>query len=336
MKTKLFNDPTVYGEDSGRLLEAGWRCRLYRKQGVYRYAVEKLEGREWKWRCGGSGLRNIGVLLQEVATETDGTDIPLCCALPLARSVAAKIKKYERDNQGMKTKNPRRMKPLTEEQAGKAVAHWRRALTQAEARAASEAVRKAFADAGIEADVSGPVLLAKGETSVFGRVYRYSAGKCPLWGSLRFSHMGMGWASPFVVAKLKRPIKKKRCFALGGSTVKDLTEVRVRVELTAGHRTYEKACRKGADPREDYKDVKNSRERTEKIDADLRWECEVWDADVYTDGRERGYRRHGWGVYQPRDAFVFAPTQRGLHSRIAEVVDSMARELGIGKYAKAR
>jgi len=230
--------------------------------------------------------------------------------------------------------NTKRLKPITEKQAGQAVAHWRRALTQAEARAASEAVKKAFADAGIEADVSGPVLLAKGEGSLFGRVYRYSAGKCPLWGSLRSSHMG--WASPFVVAKLKSPIKKKRCPALGGSTVKDLTEVRVRVELTAGHRTYEKARRKEADPREDYEDVKNPRERAEKIDADPRWECEVWDADVYTDGRERGYRRRGWGVYQPRDAFVFAPTQKGLHSRIAEVVDSMARELGIGKYASAR
>ena len=98
MRTKLFNDPTVYGEDSGRILEAGWRCRLFKKQGVYGYAVEKWDGREWRWRCGECGLRNIGVLLQEVATETDGTTIPLCCALPLARSVAAKIKRYERDN----------------------------------------------------------------------------------------------------------------------------------------------------------------------------------------------------------------------------------------------
>jgi hypothetical protein len=93
MESKLFNDPTVYGLDSGRVAEAGWRCRLYKKQGMYGYAVEKLEGREWKWRCGKSGLRTIGALLLEVATETDGTDIPLCCELPLARSVAAKLKR---------------------------------------------------------------------------------------------------------------------------------------------------------------------------------------------------------------------------------------------------
>ena len=87
--------------------------------------------------------------------------------------------------------NVKRMKPVTEEQSKNAVASWRRALTQAEARAASEAVKKAFEDAGIDADVSGPVMLADGESSIFGRTYRYSAGKCPLWGGRgRFSDMG--------------------------------------------------------------------------------------------------------------------------------------------------
>ena len=91
--------------------------------------------------------------------------------------------------------NVKRMKPISEEQTKNAVAHWRRALTQAEARAASEAVKKAFADAGIDADVSSPMMLAEGETSIFGRTYRYNAGKCPLWGGRgRFSYMG--WKSP--------------------------------------------------------------------------------------------------------------------------------------------
>lgn len=232
----------------------------------------------------------------------------------------------------MKTKTPRRMKPLTEEQSKKAVAHWRRALTQAEARAASEAVKKAFADAGIEADVSGPVLLAKGDTSLFGRVYRYSAGKCPLWGvSGRFRDMG--WESPFVVAKLKKPVEKVRSSL--GSTVKDLTEIRVKVELTAGHLTYENSRRKGADPREDYQDVKGARARAEKIDADPRWECEVWDANVYTNGVERAFRRRSWYRYQPRCPFVYGATQTGLGAEIAEQIDWIARDLKIGKYAKA-
>jgi len=226
--------------------------------------------------------------------------------------------------------NFKRMKPVTEEQSKTVVAHWRRALTQKEANAAAEAVRKAFAAAGIEAEVSGPVLLAKGETSIFGRTYRYSATKCPLWGGRSFSHMG--WKSPYVVAKLKRPIKKIRCPMLGDATVRDLTEVRVKVELTAGHLTYENANKDGADPREDYKDVKDSRERTEKIDHDPRWECEVWDADVYTNGSERGYRRHGWSRYQPRRPFVYDATQKGLHEKIAETIKSMAMDLGIGIY----
>lgn len=74
--------------------------------GMYGFAVEKWDARrrEWEWCCGRSCLRNIGDLLQEVATETDGTNIPLCCALPLACSVTEKIKRYERDNQGAKTK----------------------------------------------------------------------------------------------------------------------------------------------------------------------------------------------------------------------------------------
>ena len=38
----------------------------------------------------------IGALLLEVATETDGTSIPLCCELPLARRIAAKIEKNGR------------------------------------------------------------------------------------------------------------------------------------------------------------------------------------------------------------------------------------------------
>jgi hypothetical protein len=222
------------------------------------------------------------------------------------------------------------MKPITEEQSKKAVAHWRRALTQAEARAAAEAVKKAFEDAGIEADVSGPVLLAKGETSIFGRVYKYNASRCPLWGGRRFS--SMGWEQPYVVARLKSPIKKIRCPMIGNATVRDLTEVRVKVELTAGFLTYENARRDGADPREDYKDVKGSRERTEKIDADPRWECEVWDADIYTDGYGRAYRKHGWYRYQPRGPFVYDATQEGLHAKIAETIKSMAMDLGIGKY----
>lgn len=228
--------------------------------------------------------------------------------------------------------NFKRMKPVTEEQSKYVVASWRRALTQAEARAASEAVKKAFEDAGIDADVSGPVLLAGGETSIFGRTYRYSAGKCPLRGGRgRFS--GMGWKSPYVVAKLKNPVKNIR--SLTGSTVKDLTEIRVQVELTAGYRTYENWNRKGADPRCDYADVKNAKARTEKIDADPRWECEVWDAEVYTNGKERPYRRRSWCGYQPQYPFVYHPTQAGLHGKIAAAIDWIARDLKIGKYAKA-
>ena len=228
--------------------------------------------------------------------------------------------------------NVKRMKPITEEQSKNAVASWRRALTQAEARAASEAVKKAFEDAGIDADVSGPVLLAKGETSIFGRTYRYSAGKCPLWGGRgRFS--GLGWKSPYVVAKLKKPVKKIRSST--GSTVKDLTEIRVQVELTAGHLTYENLQRKGADPRSDYADVKSAKARTEKIDADPRWECEVWDAEVYTNGKERPYRRRFWASYQPQNPFVYSATQAGLHGKIAATIDWIARDLKIGKYARA-
>jgi len=227
--------------------------------------------------------------------------------------------------------NTKRLKPITEEQTKHAVAHWRRALTQAEARAASEAVKKAFADAGIEADVSGPVLLARGEMSIFGRTYRYSAGKCPLWSS---KFCGMGWKSPYVVARLKKPVKKTRSSI--GSTVKDLTEIRVQIELTAGHLTYENRQRKGADPRDDYADVKSAKARTEKIDADPRWECEVWDADVYTNGRERAFRRRAWYRYQPSRPFVYDPTQAGLHGKIAATIDWIARDLKIGKYAKTR
>jgi hypothetical protein len=228
--------------------------------------------------------------------------------------------------------NTKRMKPITEEQSKKAVAHWRRALTQKEARAASEAVKKAFADAGVEADVSGPMTLAKGESSIFGRVYRYSAGKCPLWGSAGFC--SMGFASPYVVARLRKPVKRVRSSL--GSTVRDLTEIRVKVELTAGHLTYESSNRKGADPREDYAGVRGTRARTEKIDADPRWECEVWDANIYTDGSERAFRRHGWFRYQPSSTFVYSPTQEGLHGKIAAQIDWIARDLRIGKYAKAR
>ena len=228
--------------------------------------------------------------------------------------------------------NVKRMKPISEEQTKNAVANWRRALTQAEARAASEAVKKAFAGAGIDADVSGPVTLAEGETSIFGRTYRYSAGKCPLWGGRgRFS--GLGWKSPYVVAKLKKPVKKIRSST--GSTVKDLTEIRVQVELTAGHLTYENLQRKGADPRRDYADVKNAKARTEKIDADPRWECEVWDAEVYANGRERPYRRRFWASYQPQNPFVYSATQAGLHGKIAATIDWIARDLKIGKYARA-
>lgn len=228
--------------------------------------------------------------------------------------------------------NVKRMKPVTEEQSKNVVASWRRALTQAEARAASEAVKKAFEDVGIDADVSGPVLLADGESSIFGRTYRYSAGKCPLWGGRgRFS--GMGWKSPYVVAKLKTPVKKIR--SSSGSTVKDLTEIRVQVELTAGHLTYESWNRKGAKPRYDYADVKNAKARTEKIDADPRWECEVWNAEVYTNGRSRPFRGRKWYCYHPPCPFVYHPTQDGLHGKIAAQIDLIASDLKIGKYAKA-
>jgi len=226
--------------------------------------------------------------------------------------------------------NTKRLKPITEEQTKHAVAHWRRALTQSEANAAAEAVKKALEDAGIEADVSGPVMLAKGEASIFGRTYRYSAGKCPLWGGRSGKFSGMGWESPFVVARLKKPVKKTRSSL--GSTVKDLTEIRVRVELTAGHLTYENSNRKGADPRADYRDMKGAKARTEKIDADPRWECEVWDADVYTNGSERAYRRHSWYRYQPQHPFVYDATQTGLHGKIAAQIDWIARDLRIGRY----
>lgn len=228
--------------------------------------------------------------------------------------------------------NVKRMKPISEEQTKNVVAHWRRALTQAEARAASEAVKKAFADAGIEAEVSGPMMLAEGETSIFGHTYRYNAGKCPLWGShSKFSYMG--WKSPYVVVKLKKPVEKTRSSI--GSTVEDLAEIRVQVELTAGYLTYERSNRKGADPRKDYKDVKSAKARAEKIDADPRWECEVWDAEVYTNGRERPYRRRSWARYQPQHPFVYSATQAGLHGKIAATIDWIARDLKIGKYAKA-
>ena len=228
--------------------------------------------------------------------------------------------------------NVKRMKPVTEEQSKNVVASWHRALTQAEARAASEAVKKAFEDAGIDADVSGPVMLADGESSIFGRTYRYSAGKCPLWGGRgRFSCMG--WKSPYVVAKLKNPVKKIR--SSSGSTVKDLTEIRVQVELTAGHLTYESWNQKGAKPHYDYADVKNAKARTEKIDADPRWECEVWDAEVYTNGRERQFRGRKWYRYHPPRPFVYHPTQDGLHGKIAAQIDLIASDLKIGKYAKA-
>ena len=229
--------------------------------------------------------------------------------------------------------NVKRMKPISEEQTKNAVAHWRRALTQVEAHAASKAVKKAFADAGIEADVSGPVMLTKGEISVFGRTYRYNASKCPLWDGRLGKFCGMGWESPFVVAKLKTPVKKIRSST--GSTVKDLTEIRVQVELTAGHLTYENLQRKGADPRRDYADVKSAKARTEKIDADPRWECEVWDAEVYTNGKERPYRRRFWASYQPQNPFVYSATQAGLHGKIAATIDWIARDLKIGKYARA-
>lgn len=97
MENKLFNDPVVYGPDSDHVKERGWRARLFKKQGMYGYAVEKLEGREWTWRCGKSGLRTIGALLLEVATETDGVGEPLCCEPPLARRIAAKIEKNDLD-----------------------------------------------------------------------------------------------------------------------------------------------------------------------------------------------------------------------------------------------
>lgn len=225
--------------------------------------------------------------------------------------------------------NFKRLKPVSEKQAGKAVAHWRRALAQEEARAASDAVKKAFAGAGIEADVSGPVLLAKGEASVFGRTYRYSAGKCPLWGQRGVCAV-MGFKSPYVVAKLKKPVKKTRSSL--GSTVKDLAEIRVRVELCAGVLP---GGRSGRYPDDLHWDVKGAKARAEAIDADPGWDCDVWSADVYTDGRERAYRRRSWYRYCPSRPYVYSATQGGLNAKIAATIDWIARDLKIGKYAKA-
>lgn len=225
--------------------------------------------------------------------------------------------------------NTKRLKPITEEQTKHAVTHWRHVLTQAEAHAAALAVKKAFEDVGIETDVSGPVMLAKGETSIFGRTYRYSASKCPLWGC-RGICASMGFQSPYVVAKLKKPVKSVR--SSRNSTVRDLTEIRIKVELTAGHLTYENSNRKGADPCGDYGDVRGARARAKKIDSDPRWECEVWDADVYTNGSERTYRCHSWYRYCPQYPFVYDATQKGLHEKIAAQIDWIARDLRIGRY----
>lgn len=224
--------------------------------------------------------------------------------------------------------NTKRLKPITEEQTKRAVAHWRRALTQAEARAASDAVKKAFKDAGIEADVSGPVLLAKGETSIFGRTYRYSAGKCPLWGQ-RGICASMGFQSPYVVAKLKKPVKTVKSSLY--STVEDLSEIRVQVELCAGVLPGGKS---GPYPHDLHWDVKGARARAEAIDADPGWGCDVWSADVYTNGRERGFRRRSWCRYQASRPFVYSATQDGLNAKIAAAIDWIARDLKIGKYAK--
>ena len=232
----------------------------------------------------------------------------------------------------MKTKTPKRMKPLTEKQAGSACCHWRRRVTDAEAKKAAEIVKAAFDRAGIEADVSGPRLLAKSEASLFGRTYRYREDRCPLWGSLRAcASAGLGWESPVVIATLKKPVGKTRSRL--GATVKDLTQIRVKIELTAGFLDWKKNHTKGVDPREDARI--RSKADIERVDADPRWECEVWDAHIDLDGKERPYRRRYWNRYQSAHPYVYAATQDKLAALIAEEIDWIARDLKIGKYARA-
>lgn len=227
--------------------------------------------------------------------------------------------------------NVKRLKPITDKQAESACCHWRRRLTDAEAKKAAEIVKDALEKAGIDADVPGPMMLAKTETSVFGRTYRYREDRCPLWGwgSLR-GGSGLGWSAPVIVAKLKKPVKKTR--SANSATVKDLTEIRVTVELSAGFLDWRKNHAKGIDPREDGIRTKAD---VEKIDADPRWECEIWDAHIDPNGKERPYRCRYWARYQGEHPFVYAATQAKLAARITESIDWIARDLGIGKYAGA-
>ena len=222
----------------------------------------------------------------------------------------------------------KRMKPLTKEQAGKAVAHWRRRLTDAEAKKAAELVKSALAEAGIEAEVLPPMALKAGEASVFGEAKKYSEAKCRLWGGSGV----LGWDSPYMIAKLKNPPKKTRSETR--STVAGLTEVRVQFELCAGFTGYGKNQVEGKDPRRDFEKRRLTRADVEKIDADPRWECETWDAMIWTNGRERPYRRRSWGRWQTPRPFVYAPTLEGLGPELAEQFDDMARDLGLGKYRR--
>lgn len=228
-------------------------------------------------------------------------------------------------------KNVKRLKPITDRQTGSACCHWRRRLTDEEARKAAEIVKAAFEKAGIEADVSGPEILAKGEASLFGRAYRYREDRCPLWGSLRHSaSAGLGWSSPVVFARLKKPVKKVRSSSM--ATVRDLTQVRVQVELSAGFLDWRKSHVKGTDPREDA--AIRTKADVERVDADPRWECETWDAHIDLDGQERPYRRWRWSRYQGAHPFVYAATQGKLAKRVEEEIDWIARDLGLGKYAR--
>lgn len=90
----LFNDTTVYSLDSGYVKETGWRARIYKDNGMYEYTIEQWDDRrkEWMKTSFGTPSRSIEQMLEDLATETDGTDIPICCELPLARKVASAMK----------------------------------------------------------------------------------------------------------------------------------------------------------------------------------------------------------------------------------------------------
>ena len=94
---KLFNDTPIYGIDSGYVKETGWRARIYKDNGMYEYTIEQWDDRrkEWMKTSFGTPSRSIEQMLEDLATETDGTDIPICCELPLARKVASVMKNFQ-------------------------------------------------------------------------------------------------------------------------------------------------------------------------------------------------------------------------------------------------